>query len=81
MNHAHTHTHKTIFLLCHRAVTSYQLLRISKRFANSYDAACVSLLLLSLSKAPYPPSSHVTPEAAKRFIYFLIAGSQLLCVC
>ena len=36
MNHAtHTHTHKTFFLLCHRAVTSYQLLRISKRFANS----------------------------------------------
>ena len=36
MPHTHTHTHKTFFLLCHRAVTSYQLLRISKRFANSY---------------------------------------------
>ena len=37
----HTHTHKKLFfLLCHRAVTSYQLLRISKRFAIS----CMVLL-------------------------------------
>ena len=73
MNHAHTHTHthKTFFLLCHRAVTSYQLLRISKRFANSYMVLLrfIAVAFFIIGSIPTKQSRH-SRSCQKVYLFF-----------